>query len=163
MAADRGQSTQEVPLHLSPCSLVVLMASTVCAFAAEKDPKIVTAEAAIKAADLELARAVAQDDKALFNSLIATDAVFYGREQSIGPQQVIERWTHLLTPGGPSLEWWPDTATVFPAGDLGFTTGHYLYQGKDKDGRPVEGRGNYLTVWRKGEDGKWRATVDIGT
>ncbi len=150
-------------MHLAFRSIAFLVASSVVGFAAEKDPTIATAEAAIKAADLELARAVAQDDKALFTSLIAKDAVFYGREQSIGPQQVTETWTQLLTPGGPSLEWWPDTATVFPTGNLGFTTGHYLYKGKDKEGKPVEGRGNYLTVWRKGEDGKWRATVDIGT
>ncbi len=149
-------------MRMSLGLMAVLLASPAAVLAAE-GASIVAAEAAIKAADLELARAVAQDDTPLFKSLIAADAVFYGREQSIGPQQIAETWAKLLTPGGPSLEWWPDTATVFPSGDLGFTTGHYLYKGKDKDGKPIEGRGNYLTVWRKGEDGKWRATVDIGT
>ena len=149
-------------MRMSLGLMAVLLASPATVLASE-GASIVAAEAAIKAADLELARAVAQDDTPLFKSLIAADAVFYGREQSIGPQQIAETWAKLLTPGGPSLEWWPDTATVFPSGDLGFTTGHYLYKGKDKDGKPIEGRGNYLTVWRKGEDGKWRATVDIGT
>lgn len=149
-------------MRMSLGLMAVLLASPAAVLAAE-GASIVAAEAAIKAADLELARAVAQDDTPLFKSLIAADAVFYGRAQSIGPQQIAETWGKLLTPGGPSLEWWPDTATVFPSGNLGFTTGHYLYKGKDKDGKPIEGRGNYLTVWRKGEDGKWRATVDIGT
>jgi len=31
------------------------------------------------------------------------------------------------------------------------------------DGTPRTGTGWYVTIWRKGPDGRWRAALDIGT
>jgi ketosteroid isomerase-like protein len=31
------------------------------------------------------------------------------------------------------------------------------------DGTPVGMSGEYVSIWRRGEDGLWRAAVDIGT
>lgn len=57
------------------------------------------------------------------------------------------------------LTWEPVKAEVCQSGELGYTFGNYeLYDYIRKEIR----YGNYMTVWRKGNDGKWRWVVDNG-
>ena len=58
-----------------------------------------------------------------------------------------------------TLDWVPDRAQLSQAGDLGFTTGPWLFTPKDPKAGPAEGR--YLTVWRETADG-WRVLFDGG-
>ena len=57
-----------------------------------------------------------------------------------------------------ALEWVPVAAGLASSGDLGYTTGPYLATGAD--GR--QGRGHYVSVWRKVPGSDFMAVLDIG-
>jgi ketosteroid isomerase-like protein len=47
-----------------------------------------------------------------------------------------------------------------PAGDMGYTWGHYEGHAKDKSGNAVLTSGRYMTIWKKQSDGKWKVALD---
>jgi len=47
-----------------------------------------------------------------------------------------------------------------PAGDMGYTWGHYEGRSKDADGNPKVTMGRYLTIWRRNADGNWKVLLD---
>jgi ketosteroid isomerase-like protein len=60
------------------------------------------------------------------------------------------------------LLWEPRTGDVAASGELGWLTGPSTYinhSGPDQTPR----LGNYLSVWRKQADGRWRVFIDVGT
>jgi ketosteroid isomerase-like protein len=60
------------------------------------------------------------------------------------------------------LTWKPLGAELAASGDLGYTYGTWLWQGKDKDGNPASVTGKYLTTWKRQKDGSWKVLADIG-
>jgi ketosteroid isomerase-like protein len=52
------------------------------------------------------------------------------------------------------VTWWPVYAGLAASGDLGFTTGPYVSDGKRF--------GYYFTVWRRQPDGSWKWVLDAG-
>ena len=58
------------------------------------------------------------------------------------------------------LTWIPEGAQMGPAGDMGFTWGHYEGHSKDKAGQPVVTSGRYITVWKKQGSGQWKVALD---
>ncbi len=58
------------------------------------------------------------------------------------------------------LTWKPDGGRMSPAGDMGFTWGHYEGHFKQKDGTPGVTSGRYMTVWKKQADGSWKVALD---
>lgn len=58
------------------------------------------------------------------------------------------------------VTWTPDSAAVARSGDLGYTYGANEFTVPDSTGRLVTTRGRYLTVWRRGADGRWRCVQD---
>lgn len=84
-------------------------------------------------------------------------AAAWGREE-------VERLARRLfdAPTFTSLSWEPVYAQVAAAGDLGFTLGNYLAKGTDEEGQEIGRRGNYVTIWRKQEDGSWKVAFDTG-
>ncbi|MDH3225406.1 MAG: hypothetical protein OEO23_16925 [Gemmatimonadota bacterium] len=56
------------------------------------------------------------------------------------------------------LHWVPVAAGLAASGDLGYTTGPFRAAGPDGG----EGRGYYVTIWRLGGDGLFKAVLDIG-
>jgi len=124
------------------------------------------AEAAqIMKADADFAQAVAGKDRGRFLSFLADVTTFNGGSPSElhGRDAVMKEWDDFFTPDGPTLSWTPDRGEVVGAGDLGYTTGHSLFRGKGPDGKMVERRGEYLTVWRKQRDGSWKVVFDTGS
>lgn len=61
-----------------------------------------------------------------------------------------------------SLRWTPDRADIAASGDLGWTTGSYVFRATDPEGNPIEGRGRYVSIWRRQEDGRWKVVMDLG-
>lgn len=115
-------------------------------------------------ADRGFDAAVARGDRAAFSALVATDAVFLGTTTSRGRPAVVESWGPLLDQDGSvSLRWSPETAVVAASGDLAYTLGAYRLERRDADGRVEAATGDYVTVWRRDPDGRWRAIVDSGT
>ena len=115
-------------------------------------------------ADRRFDAAVAAGDRVAFADLVATDAVFLGTTTSRGRDAVSESWSPLLDPEGPvSLRWTPVAATVSTSGELAYTLGTYRLERRADDGSVVTATGEYVTVWRRDPDGRWRAVVDSGT
>lgn len=72
-----------------------------------------------------------------------------------GAQQIGQMFSGA---GDVKLTWIPDRAYASNSGDFGMTTGRFTRAAPG--GAPAEGR--YVTVWRKNNNGEWKALVDIG-
>jgi ketosteroid isomerase-like protein len=59
------------------------------------------------------------------------------------------------------LVWQPEKVGVARSGDLGYTSGTYVWTFTNASGKPVSDRGKYLTVWRKQADGSWKVLFDM--
>lgn len=59
------------------------------------------------------------------------------------------------------IAWTPETAVVSASGDLGYTSGVNEVTAPDNTGHLTKTVGRYITVWRKGSDGRWRCIEDI--
>jgi ketosteroid isomerase-like protein len=69
----------------------------------------------------------------------------------------------FLPDAASTLTWKPREVEVSASGDLGFTIGDFEVRTRDAKGGSRSARGSYVTVWKRGPDGTWRAVVDIGT
>jgi len=118
----------------------------------------------IRAADLALNQAVAEADVEAFRALIAQDTAFFGSSGVLTSRDAVaEAWSVFFDESsGVSLTWAPVTAEAAVSGDLGFTTGRYTYRARGHDGETVCKTGDYVTIWRRGADGRWRAILDMG-
>ena len=117
---------------------------------------------AVQEADRELSRASGSRNIDAFIALLDTDTVFVSESgpPARGREAVRAKWAPFFDPAGPSLTWEPYEGLVSSQGDLGYTRGKFLFQGKDAAGKPVTDRGEYLSIWRKQPDGAWRLVVD---
>ena len=122
------------------------------------------AAAEIRKADLDFAAALAARDLPAFRVFLADDAKFYGTQLVSGSDAVAAAWAVFFDDSsGVTLLWAPDAAEVGASADLGFTRGRYEMRSPGEDGEMKSQYGYYVSIWRKGEDGQWRAAVDIGT
>jgi ketosteroid isomerase-like protein len=86
-----------------------------------------------------------------------------GAEAAWGHDQIEALARRMFAPPNfTSLSWEPVYAQVAASADLGYTLGTYVAKGTNEDGEELVQRGNYLTVWRKQEDGSWKVAVDTG-
>ena len=116
------------------------------------------AEAQARAADQAFSDASVAHDAVAFASFLEPDAVFVSRGGvAAGAATVCADWAPLLAAGGPTLAWRPDAARAAGGGDLVLTRGAFTLQPAG-DG-PVR-TGRYLTVWRRGADGRLRVALD---
>lgn len=66
----------------------------------------------------------------------------------------------LAVPGF-HITWTTERAVVSASGDMGYTTGTNRITVPDSTGKTMTIDGRFITVWRKGADGKWRCVEDI--
>jgi ketosteroid isomerase-like protein len=59
------------------------------------------------------------------------------------------------------LTWQPIFADVARAGDMGYTTGPWEYKKNKGDEKP-SAYGQFVSVWKKQPDGKWKVVLDGG-
>ena len=62
---------------------------------------------------------------------------------------------------GFAIKWRPNKTEVAMSGDLGYSMGSYELSVNDSTGKPMTDRGKYMTVWKKQQDGSWKAAVDM--
>ncbi|MEL5996060.1 Cif family virulence factor [Hymenobacter segetis] len=69
-----------------------------------------------------------------------------------------EVWRTRPSRPGNKLTWYPVLADAAQSGDMGYTTGPWTML---QNNRPVAA-GEYVTVWRKQLDGRWKFAIDMG-
>ena len=95
-------------------------------------------------------------------SYFALDEAALQDPPTVGRQAITERYQKLFSDPNFTLTWEPVKAEVFPAGNVGYTTGKYVAHFKNKEGKLMESRGHYITLWRKQADGSWKIVGDSG-
>ena len=101
------------------------------------------------------ADASARGTRAAFLSALADDGLVYAP----GPTSGKRSW-EARKDEGDRLEWAPEWAEVSAGGDLGYTSGPWRFTPAGAE-KPVAA-GHYLSVWRKGADGRWTLVIDHG-
>lgn len=97
-----------------------------------------------------------------FASWFAPDGVALGNGKVPLIGRVAIEKSANWSPENYQLTWTPTDAMMSPAGDMGYTWGHYEGRSKDANGNPVLTSGRYITVWRKEPDGTWKVVLDAG-
>jgi ketosteroid isomerase-like protein len=144
-------------------TLAVVVVSSVLG-CAPAPPDMETFEQEVRQAEIAFDRAVADGDVEGFADMVAEDAVFFGASKLEGREAVVAAWRPLLDPeSGISLRWSPSVVEVAASGDLGVSRGDYRLTQVAEDGSITVGVGTFVTVWRRSEDGRFRAILDIGT
>jgi ketosteroid isomerase-like protein len=94
-------------------------------------------------------------------AFIADDGILFRPRAVKGKQWMNE---HPVPPSDkrPLLSWYPTSADIARAGDMGYTTGPWEFKSDIHDAKPVA-FGNFLTVWKKQADGSWKFAIDLGT
>jgi ketosteroid isomerase-like protein len=91
-----------------------------------------------------------------FLAFLAQDSILFRPNPVPGRKWIEEH------PSPPDLlAWEPAFADVAQAGDLGYTTGPWEIRKNDPQSKP-SANGQYVTVWRKQEDGSWKVVLDQG-
>jgi len=112
--------------------------------------------------DLEakFAADTAKGGGAAFASWFADDAVTLsnGRAPVVGKAAIAADTT--WSPADYQLTWTPEGGRMSPAGDMGFTWGHYEGHFKKPDGSAGVTTGRYMTVWKKQPNGSWKVALD---
>jgi ketosteroid isomerase-like protein len=115
--------------------------------------------------DLEakFAKATAEGGGKAFATWFAEDGVSLGNGQAPvhGRDAIAKQATWL--PKNYQLLWTPTDGVMSPAGDMGYTWGHYEGHSRDADGNPKVTTGRYLTIWRREQDGSWKVMLDASS
>ncbi len=122
-----------------------------------------TDEQAIRAADAAWLKAVQANDVDRIVSFYAADASVFPIEEPIasGKKAIRENWTHMLGIPGLRLSWQITKVAVSQSGDLAYVQSTYQASFEDTQGKPAIERGKAVTIWKKQEDGVWKAVADI--
>lgn len=78
----------------------------------------------------------------------------------IGKKAIGEFYETQPLPPGASLSWAPDFVDVSKSGDLGYTYGYYILSYQGPDGKTLEKKGVFHTVWKRQDDGNWKFVWD---
>ena len=124
------------------------------------EPTIDPGQVQLLTLDGEFSQSVAKGGGPAFSSWFAEDAVTLnnGKAAVLGRERI--RGKATWKPQEYKLNWQPEGARMGPAGDMGFTWGHYDSEAKDSDGKTVKKDGRYITVWKRMPDGKWKVALD---
>ena len=95
-----------------------------------------------------------------FAEFIADDGVLF-RPRAVAGKKWMQEHPLPSSSTRPRLTWQPIFAAISRAGDLGYTTGPWQYKNDIKDTKP-SAFGNFMTVWKRQPDGRWKFEVDLG-
>ncbi|HEX4020867.1 MAG TPA: nuclear transport factor 2 family protein [Acidobacteriaceae bacterium] len=108
----------------------------------------------------KFAAAVAEGGGPTFASFFDKDGMTLGNHAApvIGQTAIAAQAT--WSPKNYQLTWTPEGGQMSPAGDMGFTWGHYEDRANDAAGNTTVTQGRYITVWKKEPDGTWKVVLD---
>jgi uncharacterized protein (TIGR02246 family) len=105
----------------------------------------------------------AKDADKLANHYAEDAVVMMGDSPAlVGKRAVLDWMMNLLRDPAFKVSFHATKADVAKSGDLAYTQGSYTSTVSDPITKlPIDGRGSYLTVYRKQEDGTWEAVEDV--
>lgn len=105
-------------------------------------------------------QAVKEEGGAAFASFFAEDAVTINNKQEVVSGRANIAGSAKWSPADLQLSWAPQGGRMSPAGDMGFTWGHFVERSKDKSGKQATRSGRYMTIWKRQQDGAWKVVMD---
>ena len=117
--------------------------------------------AAVKDADAAWAKAAAAHDISGALAFYAGDAVVLPAHEAMltNRPDMLKSWTALLDKNN-TVDWKPVYVEASKAGDLVYVVGTYTLSTKVTKGKPIADHGKYLAIWKKQDDGSWKAEVN---
>lgn len=116
----------------------------------------------VRCAEVSFSRAAEGRDARSFRAHLDPDARFVGDKVFRGPDTITEAWTPYFQADGPRIAWRPRFVEVLETGDLALTRGPYRLESAGPDGELIVQWGTFNSVWRLGQDGRWRVVFDAG-
>jgi uncharacterized protein (TIGR02246 family) len=143
---------------------VVLLASTWGCGKQTIPDKREAEERAVRESEIEMSKALAAKDLEGLISFYADDASgFYPNTPVItGKEALRQSWKTVLAIPGFSMSFQAVKVEVSRSGDLAYVHGTWTRTMNDATGKPVADKGNYVVVYKKQLDGKWKIVADIG-
>ena len=99
--------------------------------------------------------------RASFMEYFADDGIAF-KPEPFRYTETVKKLPPQSNPKAIQLEWEPHVAGIAASGELGFTTGPSVRTDLTAVDKP-KSYGQFFSVWKKQEGGKWRVVVDIGT
>ncbi|MGE0641048.1 MAG: DUF4440 domain-containing protein [Thermoanaerobaculia bacterium] len=135
---------------------------TSASFAADAPDRAALAEE-VRATEIAFARSVMDNEPELFASFLDEGAIFVSnREVTRGKADVVRAWKGFFEPDRPYFEWHPEVVELSADGTLGLSRGPWVMRFQDKDGKEVELRGLYNSIWQRQSGGGWKILFDAG-
>ena len=150
----------------SICASFVLCALAVPSARADDGDPARRAACAVWARERSFADSVARHDTAAFADHVDPDAVFdaAGDAPTRGRDAVVAAWRRVIAGEGVTLAWYPEhtAAGNGAAARVAWSSGPFLMTVDDGKGGTRRVVGTYRSVWRLGDDGRWRVLYDAG-
>ncbi|MEP6955671.1 MAG: nuclear transport factor 2 family protein, partial [Chthoniobacterales bacterium] len=138
------------------CCLLAAAAAGFTARADDCDPAE-TAQRIIEREKQFLEMGLAQGTRAAFLEFLAEDAIAF----EPGPANARQIWK-ARPEDTISSKWEPLFLGVSRGCDLAFTSGPSEWRKQSNDEKPF-GYGQYVTIWKKQNDGAWKIVLDLGS
>jgi ketosteroid isomerase-like protein len=122
-------------------------------------------ERAIRELETEASKAIADKDLDRLVSLYADGAaLFYADSPMVaGKDAIRQTWKSIFARPGFAMSAGPLKVVASGSGGLGFSRGFYSMTTKDANGRPLTDTGEYVVVYKKLPDGRWKIIADSGS
>ena len=116
------------------------------------------AECAVWQREQAFAQTVIDKDAEAFRAHLHADAVFFGPAPARGGDAAAASWAGIIAAG--ELRWHPREVVV--AGDTGvaLSRGPYWFPDSRPDATTPYAAGQFLSIWKRDEDGEWRVLFD---
>ena len=119
--------------------------------------------ASLKQADLAFCRAVQDRGLEGWMSYFADDAVIGPADPPVRGKDAIRAfYSKVFARQNLDFQWIATTEEIFPAGDLGYTSGRARMSFVES-GQRKERTSRYVTVWQKQHDNSWKVIADFGS
>ena len=141
---------------------VLILLTGGCAPAAPPDTRAQD-EAAIAALEVSWSASLQAKDAAKFLSYYAPDAVVMPPNEPTltTPDAIQKSFNQFLAMPGLNMSFKSSGLSVAKSGDMAYSYGTYNLTATGPDGKPMQDKGKYATVWKKHGDGSWKCVVDI--
>jgi len=118
---------------------------------------------AVRKADSDWLKAIQEKDIDRVLSFYWDDAMWLLPDTPTikGKEVIKEMWLQWFDVPDSWLTWAPIKVEVSNSGDLAYLTGMYEVKSPDQEGHTVTEKGEYVVVWKKAPDGKWKLAIDI--